>query len=110
MTTAIPAGTLRLSSRTLSGAVTVTVAGEVDLATTPQLRACVQEVLKAGAWQLTLELSGVSFIGAGGLGTLVVVQHLAQRQGSTLLLAGVSPQLRRLVEITRLEGHFTFAP
>jgi anti-sigma B factor antagonist len=89
--------------------VTLSVAGELDIATTGQLRARAESEL-AGALTLTLDLSGVTFIGAAGLGTLVVIQHLAYRNGTTVLLAGTTPRLRELVKAVGLTGHFTLTP
>jgi anti-anti-sigma factor len=112
---------LRVSTRTSGRAnggvaagegatVTVVVAGEVDIATVGQLRRHVQDVLSGRPERVVIDCGAVCFIGATGLGTLVALQHLAQRNGTTVLLAGTSPMLRHLLEITGLRELFTLTP
>jgi anti-anti-sigma factor len=101
---------LRLSTVRCDGTVTVTVAGELDIATTGHLRAHVAHALANGRWsRLILDVSGVSFIGADGLGVMIALQRLAHRQHTALYLAGATPSLLRLLKITHLEGHFRCA-
>jgi anti-anti-sigma factor len=101
----------RLSIGRAGGTLTVTVAGEVDLATTDRLRDCAGSVL-AGmggndpAQRMVIQVSGVSFIDASGLGALVALRNTALKRGIPLLLGGVSPELRRLLALTELTGHF----
>ncbi|MFI6603263.1 STAS domain-containing protein [Nonomuraea sp. NPDC050536] len=98
---------LRLSTMRCDGTVTVTVAGELDIATTGQLRAHVAHALTEGRWsRLVLDVGGVSFIGAAGLGLLIALQRLAHGQHTALYLAGVTPSLLQLLRVTQLEGHF----
>ena len=101
---------LRLSSRTHDGTVTVTVAGELDIATTPDLKSCLHKVLLAGAGQVIIDFSGVSLIDAAGLGALVTLRHRAERQHTALLLAGVPAGMLRLMKLTDLDSHFDYLP
>ena len=103
-------GALRLSTSRHNGVVTVTVAGELDIATTGQLRAVAEDALRGGARQLTLEMTEVSFIAADGLGVLVALATQARRQDTRLVLGKVSPAVARLLEITSLDRHFTMEP
>ncbi|TMR88979.1 STAS domain-containing protein [Nonomuraea basaltis] len=99
---------LRLSTTWQDGVATVTVTGELDIATTGRLRAHVAQTLANGCGsQLILEVSGVSFIGADGLSALVALQRLAHRRHTALHLTGLTPAFLRLLKITRLEGHLT---
>ncbi|MFC4534868.1 STAS domain-containing protein [Sphaerisporangium dianthi] len=101
---------LRLSTVRCGGTVTVTVAGELDIATTDRLRAHVAHALAEARWsRLVLDVSGVSFIGAAGLGVLIALQRLARTQHTALYLSGVTPSLHRLLRVTRLEEHFQHA-
>jgi anti-anti-sigma factor len=101
---------LRLSTRKHDGTVTVTVAGELDIATTPELRSYLDKVLLARPGQVIIHLSGVSFIDAGGLGTLVTFKNRAARQHTALLLAGVPAAMLRLMELTKLDSRFDYLP
>lgn len=110
-------GGLRVSTRAGAGVVTVTVAGELDVATIGVLRSCARDALATalaevpgeGARRLVIECGGLSFIGAAGLGTLVAIQNLAARQDTSVLLTGVPPNMRRLVTLVGLDGHFAIA-
>jgi anti-sigma B factor antagonist len=98
---------LRLSTCTDKGIATVTVAGELDIATESDLRSYMEDVLLGRHERIVVDVSGVSFIGATGLGTLVAVQRHARRQNTLMMLAGVHPSMFRLMEITKLDGYFT---
>jgi anti-sigma B factor antagonist len=55
----------------------VVVAGEVDIATAPALRAAIDAVVADGASQVVVDLAGVRFMDSSGLNVLVgVVKHL----------------------------------
>ncbi|MBC6457241.1 STAS domain-containing protein [Actinomadura sp. HBU206391] len=97
---------LRLSIRTYNGTATVTVAGELDIATEPDLRSYMERVLLGRHERIILDVSAVSFIGATGLGALVAVQRHARRRNTQMLLAGVHPSMFRLMEITKLDDYF----
>lgn len=101
---------LGLSTRHGNDSVTVAVTGELDIATTPGLHRYMTRLLAQGHRQIVIDCSGLEFIGAAGLGTLVAIQNLAQRQGTNVLMAGASPMLRDLLAITQLERHFTLSP
>ncbi|TMQ91500.1 STAS domain-containing protein [Actinomadura soli] len=99
----------RVSIGRAGGTVTVTVVGEVDMATVGVLRVCVGAVLDGivrgrVVEQVVVQVSGMSFIDASGLGALVDLRKRARREGALLLLAGVSPALWRLLKLTGLTG------
>jgi anti-anti-sigma factor len=48
----------------------------------------------------------VTFIGSSGIGMLVAIHHATNDAGMELQLDGVPPPVRRLLEITGLDGHF----
>ena len=53
---------------------------------------------------ITVDLTGVCFIDAAGLGSLVgLANHLAAR-GAKLSVVGASPRLRRVFDIVQLGG------
>ena len=99
---------LQLSIRNGDGTATITVVGELDVATEPELKSCAEDVILLGRHaRIVLEMSGVSFIGATGLRTLMAIQRSAERRNSAVVLAGVSVRLLQLLEITQLDRHFT---
>ncbi|MEQ4717082.1 STAS domain-containing protein [Nonomuraea sp. B19D2] len=104
---------LHLTTSHRNGTLTVSVSGELDIATTEQLRGYLLELLREaasarrGQATLVVEVSGLTFIDAAGIGTLVSVRNHAVRQRMPMRLAGVPPTMRRLLRITGLEGHLT---
>jgi anti-sigma B factor antagonist len=99
---------LHLSTRRYEGTVTVTVAGELDIATAPDLKSYMHKILLAGPGRVVINLSEVSFVGAAGLGTFVALRVLAERQHTALLLAGVPASMLRLMRLTRLDDQFDY--
>jgi anti-sigma B factor antagonist len=78
----------------------VRASGELDLACVPRLRA----VLATSGSRVVLDLRGVTFLDASGLGVLVTASYRARRAGGAVRLVGASSQVRRVVTITSLDG------
>ncbi len=84
----------------------VVVRGEVDIATTPAFDEAVAEALAAGATELTMDLSEVTFMGSSGLAGLLRCQRLMRQGGGRLVLHAPSRAVRDLLEMTRLTERF----
>ena len=86
----------------------LTLTGEIDLANADGYlslaRAMITECKTDPCF--TADLSGVTFMDSAGLGMLVGVRKAATDAGMALRLAGTSQCVRRLLEITALDGHF----
>ncbi|UBU09568.1 STAS domain-containing protein [Nonomuraea gerenzanensis] len=103
---------LHLTTSRHDGTLRVSVAGELDIATTEVFRghllALLQEAGRARRpAELVIEVSRLSFIDAAGLGILVSVQNQAVNQHTRLHIEGVPPSMRRLLRITGLDRHLT---
>ncbi|MFI6451577.1 STAS domain-containing protein [Streptosporangium amethystogenes] len=98
---------LQLTSEHASGFVVITVAGELDLATRPELSDCVQEAIDACHGTVIIDLSGVTFIDACGLSSLIGVKRYAREHHTPLLLAGAPPVVLKLLKLTHLDASFT---
>ena len=81
--------------------------GDLDIATTPELRRHLLSVLGPGVRLLVIDLSGVSFCGVAGLAVLIGAQRRARGQGITVRLAAPRPQMAKLLRITGLDRSFT---
>jgi len=80
--------------------VTVTVTGELDIATVPRFTARMGELIQRGQFrELVIDLSGLAFIDAGGLRALADLRRRVEQRGASLVLDGVPPQMRRLMQI-----------
>jgi anti-sigma B factor antagonist len=86
----------------------VQLRGEVDVATSPLLRAELNKLVDGDARSLVLDLAALKFIDSSGLGVLVEAQdRLKERDGETLVLRDVQEPVRRVFEITGLTELFT---
>ena len=85
----------------------VTVRGDVDVYSSPQLREELNALIEDGAVSLVLDLSRLEFLDSTGLGVLVGAQkRLVQGQGE-LILRSPRSGARKVFEITGLDKVFT---
>lgn len=94
----------------MPGATVITVRGEVDVATSPQVAAVVAKVLTRHATDIVIDLTEVEFIDSTGLGMLVGAQRSCRSVGTKLGLAVRDQRIMRLLEITGLDSLFPTAP
>ena len=84
-----------------AGIVRVRVAGEVDMATAPQITDAVQDALATGAAHVRLDLAEVTFLDSTGIRTLLFAQRDAAEQG---VLLRVTDAHRRVVRVLEIAG------
>jgi len=80
----------------------IAVEGELDAYTSHQLRACLAELDGEGVTHIAVDLSGLTFVDSSGLGVLMSAGRRARDQGGELVLREVSPQIRRVLDVTGL--------
>jgi len=90
------------------GYAIVTPAGELDIATAPQLRECLLAFLPARP-ALVVDLNQVSFCDATGLGVLAGAANRARASGTSLHLVCSRTDIRRLFELTGLTRRLPLA-
>ena len=78
----------------------LSAAGDVDLATAEHLQAQLHTVVGAGYRRLVVDLSGVGFCDAAGLGAFVSGRQQARARGGWLRLARPQPVVAKLLRIT----------
>jgi len=88
--------------RGAAGPVVVGVKGELDVATTPELRECLAGV----DGDVVVDLSGVTFMDSTALGALVAATNRSREQGATLMLRGESAFVSRLLKVAGLGDFF----
>jgi anti-anti-sigma factor len=86
-----------------NGFVAVLVRGEVDMATTPELRARLEQALELGR-PTVLDLEHVSFIDGRGVATLIEFARDAAGAGCSMCITRPSFAVRRLVEVMGVES------
>lgn len=88
------------------GRATVRVRGELDIATADQAYAYLRDVVDSQAGSVTMNMSGLSFCDAAGLGALARVAGYARRSGRSLKLTAARPALLRIMAITGMDEAF----
>ena len=88
------------------GHCTITVAGEVDIATVEELVTAAEDCLSQDPRGLRVDLSQVSFIDSSGLGALVRIRNRARERGIPVELAEVPASVERVLEMTGLAAAF----
>ena len=85
------------------------VAGELDLATAPELRRRVDAALRDGFLGLVIDLSELTHLDSSGLAELIGAHQRAQERRGGLVIVLSSPMIRRTLEIRGLDGLFEVA-
>jgi anti-anti-sigma factor len=91
---------------TTDGKATVQLRGELDIATADQAFAYLCDVVDSQQGPVTVNLAGLTFCDAAGLGVLARVAGHARRSGHSVELAAASPSLLRIMHITGMEETF----
>ena len=98
---------LELSCRTgANGYQIVSVAGELDIATAEQAYSYLSEVIDGRTAPVTVDLSGLTFCDASGLGVLARAARYARHKGRQLALTSARPSLLKIMRITGLDRAF----
>jgi anti-anti-sigma factor len=84
-------------------AVSLTVAGEIDIATVGQFETALHDLLTGGGLtRLVLDFSALTFFDSSGVSALHTARHAAQRRGISLTAINCSDMVQRTLEITGL--------
>ena len=98
---------LELSLRTgTNGYQVVSVAGELDIATADQAYSYITEVIDGRPAPVTVDLSGVTFCDASGLGALARLARHARAAGRQFMLTSARPSVLKIMRITGLDRAF----
>jgi len=90
------------------GSITViSVEGDLVIgAPEAEFKKTVAHLLERGRTNLLIDLSAVGFLDSSGLGSLVRALTTSQNEGGSTKLVGVGPQVRKLLEMTKLDSVF----
>jgi anti-sigma B factor antagonist len=80
----------------------VMVAGEVDMATAPELAAVVRSLGGPDA-RLVFDLSSVTFMDSSGLSVIATTLHRLRHGGGSACVRGTSPFVRQTIKISGLD-------
>jgi anti-sigma B factor antagonist len=98
---------LKVQARNGGDDVVVSVQGDVDLATAPELEAALARALEGPAARLVVDLRGVEFLDSSGLSLLVRQDRAARGMARRLIVIKGPPQVHHVFEVTGLSEHLT---
>lgn len=95
---------MNVTTEKVGTAVVARVEGELDMASSDQLRDKIDEKLKTYETirDIFLVLDSVSFIDSSGLAVLLGRYRKAQERGGRLAVVNPTPQVRRVMELSGL--------
>jgi anti-sigma B factor antagonist len=93
---------LRIALERADGACTLTIVGEVDMATSTQLKRALDDALAGDPLPpvVRADLTGVEFLDTTGLGLLLTARTQAEQRGSRFVVSSTSLAIERLFAIT----------
>jgi anti-sigma B factor antagonist len=101
---------MQITERTEETIPIISISGDIDLESSPQLRDFLKPKATQKTPRLLLDFGGVSYIDSSGLATLIEYFQSVQGFGGKLALAALSPRVKNVFEIVRLEQIFALYP
>ena len=98
-----------LSSETLQDGAdaVVSLEGEVDLYTAPELKQELHRLVGEGAKRIVIDMTATTFIASTTLGVLLSVVKRVRPEGGAVVLVCPDRNVKRIFEITLLDRVFT---
>lgn len=88
----------------------VQLAGRLEAATVPELKAEVQKLVKNTSSQIVLDMAGVTFVDSSGLGAMVASLRTVNKVDGDIRIANLTPDVRSIFELTRMHRLFEIYP
>lgn len=92
------------------GVVVARPVGEVDLASSPNLRTSLSQIVAESPARLIIDLSKVPYMDSSGVATLVEALQQSRKHSTVLVLASLQDRVRSVFEIARLDTVFDIQP
>lgn len=90
----------------VNGVAVVTVQGEIDVASAPELRTQLHELCTSDTASVAVDLRAVTFLDSSALGVLVGALRRCRENNSDFRLIINSPRLLKIFDITGLTSVF----
>ena len=87
-----------------AGRATITLRGEIDIATAPDLEERATLLLRRPLDRLTLDMGDVTIVDSVGLAALVRISQRAHAVDCMISLVNVRPLVRRVMDVTGMAG------
>ena len=84
----------------------VILAGEIDFSVTHKVRERLMAVVDTDAPEIVLDMAGLSYIDSSGLALLIELRKILAESGRSVRIRTISPQVRKLFNLTQLGDLF----
>ena len=84
----------------------VVMAGEIDFSVTPRVRERLLELVGETDADILLDMAGLDYIDSSGLALLLELRKHLQESGRSVRVRSISPQVRKLFNLTQLSELF----
>jgi anti-sigma B factor antagonist len=101
-------GELAVEDRPRGDGHTLALAGELDIATAPDLEAMIHSLCADGAGEIVLDIGQVSFVDSSGLRAILSAKSVCDEHGCQLVLTEPHEPVGRLFELTGLFESLSF--
>lgn len=91
-------------------ATVLRVSGEIDMSNSPRVREVLIGLTKKKAPAIVVDLGSVSYMDSSGIATLVEGLQESMGYGGMFRLAALSPKVRQVFELARLDDVFEIFP
>lgn len=97
---------LRLRSKTVGGVAVINVAGEIDIDTSPRLRAAIDRTMSTGHHRVVVDLLRTRYLDSTAVAVLTGARRQARDAGGMLALVYNQPHVEKILAVTRLSRLF----
>jgi len=98
---------VQIAARSSEGGVILDIAGDIDLANSPAMRkVLLGEIKEKRTRKVFLNLKSVRYIDSSGIASLVEGLKASRDNGARMILYGLSPSVREVMELSRLQKIF----
>ena len=101
---------MQITEKTEQEIPIISISGDIDLESSPKLRDFLKPKAAQKTARMLLDFSGVNYIDSSGLATLIEYFQSVQGFGGKLALACLTPRVKNVFEIVRLEQIFALYP
>ena len=97
---------LEVETKQLDSTSLISVTGEVDLYTSPELRSAIMDAVPAAAATVAVDLSGVRYMDSSGVATLVEGLRRCRDLDKVFKLVAPSTAVMKVLELAKLDSVF----
>jgi anti-sigma B factor antagonist len=101
---------MKIQSTTQGDIQVLELSGELDYHSSPELREKLTELTAKQSPKILVNLSGVDYMDSSGIATFVEAFQKAKRYQGRLVLTALTPTVRGVFEIAKLDSIFEITP